>query len=208
MNHLLTGLAMILVLAGNGCAASTASAEGVRPSSMQAVLSLLAAEEHVASAEELSRIGPEVPDLLIRIAQDREQDIAYRARATSYLGYYQGNPTVEPFLSSLVTTPDSPTALLRRGLLSLARVSKGKAIPTISPHLKSQDTLVREAAARALAETDDAAALDVLRQAASQEREPYLRQKMYEIAEIAAERSARSRPKPEVQEQPDGASTR
>ena len=205
MNHLLTGLAMILVLAGNGCVASAASAEGVRPSSMQAVLSLLAAEEHVASAGELARIGPEGPDLVFRIAQDREQDIAYRARATSYLGYYQGNPKVEPFLSSLVTTPEP---LLRRGLLSLARVSKGKAVPTISPHLKSQDTLVREAAAQALAETDDVAALDVLRQAASQEREPYLRQKMYEIAEIAAERSSQLQPHPEKNTQPSGLSTR
>ncbi len=190
MKRILAGLSVILAIATGGCAASNASAEATRTSKMQALQSLLAAEEHVASLDDLNRIGSDMPDLLIRLAQDREQDIAYRARATSYLGYYQGNPKVEQFLSNLVTAPEPPAPMLRRGLTALARVSKGKAVSTITPHLKSADTLVREAAAQALLETDDAGAVQILHDAALQEREPFLKKKLSELAETADRKRA------------------
>lgn len=198
MKDILTGFAIALVLSSAGCAASNASAEAGRTSKLQTLQSLLAAEEHVASAEELNRIGPEVPDLLIGLAQDRNQDIAHRARATSYLGYYEGNPKVEAFLSGLVKAPESETPLLRRGLRALAHVSKGKAVPTISPHLKSTDTLVREAAAQALADTEDAGALRTLQEAAAQEREPFLKKRMQEMADTAGDQGRKLKPAPDA----------
>lgn len=187
MKPLCTAITVISILAAWGCTASNASAEAARTSQLRTVMSILAAEEHVATEEELARIGPDVPELLITLAQDPQQDVAFRARATSYMGYYQGNVNVERFLSSLVSNPDSSPPLLRRGLTALAHVSKGKAIPAISPHLKSSDVLVREAAARAMIETGDPAARKILQDAAATEREPFLRKKMHDMADAAAD---------------------
>ncbi|MFO0775643.1 MAG: HEAT repeat domain-containing protein [Nitrospiraceae bacterium] len=188
MTRLLTALTIMMLVGQYGCAASNASAEGARTTTRQSLQNLLAAEEHVATAEELQKFGPDVPTHLIAIAQDPDQDIAYRARATSYLGYYQNDPKVEAFLGSLVKDPKPNQPLLRRGLIALARVSKGKATSTIAPHLQSTDTLVREAAAHALVETDDAGALKMVQDAATHERESFLKKKMTELADRAAER--------------------
>ena len=205
MKSLYTAITAVAILVAWGCAASNASAEATRTTQLRTIMSIVAAEEHVATAEELTRLGPDVPEMLIALAQDQDQDIAYRARATSYLGYYQGNPDVERFLSTLLSTPDAPAPLLRRGLSSLAHVSKGKAIPAISPHLKSPDVLVREAAARAMADTEDPAALKMLQETAATERESFLRKKMYDMLETQAgrtetpRRGARQGPDSEVQ---------
>ncbi|GKS59738.1 hypothetical protein YTPLAS18_32650 [Nitrospira sp.] len=187
MKSLSIAITVVLILAAWGCVASNASAEAARTTQLHTIMSLLAAEEHVATAEDLARIGPDVPELLTTLAQDHQLDIAYRARATSYLGYYQGNSSVGRFLSSLVSTPNPPAPLLRRGLTALAHVSKGKAIPAIAPHLKSSDVLVREAAARAMVDTGDPAALKALKEAAATEREPFLQKKMHDMAGTAVD---------------------
>lgn len=186
MMRLLPILAILPLLAQSGCAASTAAADAGQSTTHQAVHNLLAAEEYVATAADLQRLGPDVPTHLIQIAQDPDQDIAYRARAVSYLGQYHDNPAVEAFLSTLVQTPSAPPTMLRRGLVALARASKARATSTIMPHLTAPDTLLREAAAKALIETEDARALKLVQDAAMQEREPFLKKKMHELADTAS----------------------
>lgn len=208
MTRLLATLSMILLLVHSGCAASTASADAGRSSAQQTVQSLLAAEEYVATAADLKRLGPDVPSQLMRIAQDPDQDIAHRARAVSYLGYYQDHPTVETYLSTLVQTPAAPPTLLRRGLVALARSAKAKATSRIAPHLSSSDTLVREAAAKALIETEDTRALQMVHEAATQEHEPFLKKKMHDLADTAASGRLKSTVPPTPQATPEVESTR
>jgi HEAT repeat protein len=150
--------------------------------SRQAVLDMLSGYEHIPSTQELQALGPEVPSVLMQIVQDNGVKKYRRLRALSLLQHYPDNPEVTTFLTSLLSKKDLPSGFRRATLLSLGHAAKGKAIPTLTPYLSSTDTHVREAAAQALMATGDPTVGAILKAAAEQESEPFLKKHLEEMS--------------------------
>ncbi len=172
---------LLTLLLWTGCAASAVWAEP--RASRSTVLELLSGYEYSPAREDLERLGPGVPEVLMDIVTDPEMLKYQRLRALDLLKYYPEHPEVEGFLTNLLSDKALPSGFQRIAMRSLARTSKGKAIDRLKPYLSSPDVHTREAAAQALYETGDPSIGAVLKGAAIKESEPFLKQSMMKMGE-------------------------
>lgn len=172
-------LVLVCVLAVTGCR-DIARAE---PDTKAALRALLSAEEVTVRPKTLSDLGIGVPQILIEVAQNTEEDPLLRSRALSLLRHYPDDPRVAAFLEAMVGQKGLDPVLLRSALHSHAVVSRSKAIPALAPYLSSEDPLIREAAGRALVATKDQGAMAMVKQAADRESDPSVKQTLHHLAD-------------------------
>jgi HEAT repeat protein len=172
-------LALLSVVIVTGCR-DIAQAE---PDARAALRALLSAEEVTVTPKTLSDMGSGVPQLLMEVAQNPEEDPLLRSRALSFLRHYPDDPRVAAFLEGMVNQKGLNPVLLRSALHSHGAVSRGKAVPALAPYLASEDPLIREAAGRALAATKDQGAMAMVKQAADRESDPSVKQTLQHFAD-------------------------
>lgn len=172
-------LVVLFVIGVTGCR-DLAQAEPDRRAALRALLS---AEEVRVTPKTLSDLGSGVPQLLMEVAQNAEEDPLLRSRALSLLRHYPDEPRVAAFLEGMVNQKGLNPVLLRSALHSHGTVSRGKAVPALAPYLSSEDPLIREAAGRALAATRDQGAMAMVKQAADREGDPSVKRTLQRLAE-------------------------
>jgi HEAT repeat protein len=172
-------LVLVCVVAVTGCR-DIARAE---PDTRAALRALLSAEEVTVTSKTLSDLGSGVPQILIEVAQNTEEDPLLRSRALSLLRHYPDDPRVAAFLEAVVSQTGLDPVLLRSALHSHGAVSRGKAIPALAPYLSSEDPLIREAAGRGLVATKDQSAMAMVKEAADRERDPSVKQTLHRLAD-------------------------
>lgn len=172
-------LALVSLVAATGCR-DIARAE---PDTRAALRALLSAEEVTVTPKTLSDMGSDVPQRLMEVAQNAEEDPLLRSRALSLLRHYPDDPRVALFLEGMVNQKGLNPVLLRSALYSHGVVSRGKAVPALAPYLSSEDPLTREAAARALTATKDQGAMAMVKQAADREGDPSVKQTLQRLVD-------------------------
>ncbi len=157
---------------------------GAQPTqaSREALLRMLSGYEYVPSAQDLARLGPSVPDLLMQIVKDPVAMRYHRLRALGLLRHYPDQTDVQGFLTNLLSEPNLPDGFLRPTILTLGQTAKAKAMTTITPFLSSKDVHIREAAAKALFATGEPSIAGLLTEAAVHESEPFLKKSMEKMS--------------------------
>ena len=179
----LVGIGISLVLVSVVAVAGCRDIAQAEPDTRAALRALLSAEEVTVTPKTLSDLGSGVPQLLMEVAQDAEEDPLLRSRALSLLRHYPDDPRVAAFLEGMVNQKALNPVLLRSALHSHGAVSRGKAVPALAPYLSSEDPLIREAAGRALAATKDQGAMAMVKQAADREGDPSVKQTLQRLAD-------------------------
>jgi HEAT repeat protein len=114
----------------------------------QQVVDLLSAYEEAPSSQELSALGPTVPDVLRSYAQDSRKPLSMRARAIHALGWYP-DATDHALLLSWATGSDTPDIFRRKAVFALVNGWGEVAVPEVAPLFSSTDVQLRLAIVRA-----------------------------------------------------------
>lgn len=166
-------LALVALLASPFASASPATAAPSASKAGQAsrLWELLQAPHPQVDAKVLARIGPDVMQLLIETATAPRIDAPVRLRALGWLQWYPCSASKAVLMEALRARSASVGAM-RVALRALAVGFGGAALPVLGEHLLHRDALVREAAAYALGDVDQAKARSMLDDRL--EREPEL----------------------------------
>jgi HEAT repeat protein len=132
----------------------------------QRLVRVLSAHEFAPSRNVFDRIGPDVNQLLVRIASSTEHRPSLRVRAVSALSIYPSDRSRRflgglLFERELVGTP-SGTLLRREAMRSLAVGFGGEVVDELAPLKDDGDAQIREGCAHALGETKSPRAVPVL----------------------------------------------
>ncbi len=126
-----------------------------------ALLTLLKAPHPQIQGPALSRLGPDVPALLVEYATSIDQPPQVRLRALAWLQWFPTSQSKAVLLETLrAKEVDVPTT--RVCLRALAMAFGPEMLPTERDYLEHKNVHVREAAAYALGDIDDRRVRDVL----------------------------------------------
>ncbi len=140
-----------------GHAAPTASKAG----QANRLWELLQAPHPQVDAQVLQRIGPDVMQLLIETATAPRMDTPVRLRALGWLQWYPCTASKAVLMEALRARSAS-VGTVRVALRALGVGFGAAAVPVLGEHLLHPDPLVREAAAYALGDVDEAKARSML----------------------------------------------
>jgi hypothetical protein len=148
------GLTLVLALAAPAAQAAP-SAKLTRQ-----VHTLLNAPEHVPSAAEWQKLGPDAAEVLRSVALDEKTLLLRRGRAATALAYFPSTDS-KAALVALVGADRVPWLLRGKAAGALAAAWRAEALAPLAPLLAHDHKRLREAAVKAvgLVETDEARAL-------------------------------------------------
>ena len=161
--------------AGSPPAASRGPAATTRPLQSAALLDLLRAPHPTdIDRRRLDRIGPDIPALLVEHATNARLDSQPRLRALGWLQYYP-TPRSHAVLLEVLNARAADTPTVRVAVRAFAIAFPTGALDTVRPFLAHRDAFVREAAAFAVGDLDDARARAVLEDHLPREAEIFVR---------------------------------
>lgn len=126
------------------------------------VMALLAAFEHVPSAEEFTSLGSGAQDVLVSVAKDEAQAPFVRGRAVWALQYFPNDAT-RTTIAALLACDDLDESIVERAVQALAFAFGQGALANVRGYLDDGRADVREAAARALGTIGGDEAVRILR---------------------------------------------
>ncbi|MFO0701405.1 MAG: HEAT repeat domain-containing protein [Nitrospira sp.] len=139
---------------------------------------LLSGYEYLPSGTDLDQLGSGVAHWLVEIVTDQGALNVRRMRALKLLALYAEQPAVHHFLDQFLDRTDQPFVYRRAALIALGSVPDGKSVDRIAGFLDSSNLQLRSAAALALANTRHQRAATLLKQAAAEEQDSALQEKM------------------------------
>jgi HEAT repeat protein len=142
---------------------SAVLAEDTKPRHVQAgaLMSLLKAPHPQIEGPALTRLGPDVPALLVEYATSTDQPVQVRLRALSWLQWFPTSQS-RAVLQEMLRARDVDVRTIRICLRALAVAFGSEMLPLEREYLEHKDVQVREAAAYALGDIDDRRVRDVL----------------------------------------------
>lgn len=115
----------------------------------QRVEVLLSGIEDVPSEEDWARLGDAAVPALVEIARDRKAKVVKRGRAAIGLGNFDTDSSKQA-LRMLLVDSSTPTLLLRKSMIALARLEGPAAVQPVAKHLDHKSKRVREQAIKTL----------------------------------------------------------
>ncbi|MSP92859.1 MAG: HEAT repeat domain-containing protein [Myxococcales bacterium] len=179
MRHVIA-LALLVVASfathdGRAAPPAKAPPATTRPLQSAALLDLLRAPHPTGiDRRRLDRIGPDIPALLVEHATNARLDSQPRLRALGWLQYY-ATPRTHAVLHEVMNARAVDTPTVRIAVRAFAIAFPTGALDTVRPFLQHRDPYVREAAAFALGDLDDARARAVLEDFLPRETELFVR---------------------------------
>ena len=150
---------------------------------------LLQAPHPQVDAKVLTRIGPDVMQLLIETATAPSIDAPIRLRALGWLQWYPCAASKAVLMEAL-RARDARVGTIRVALRALAVGFGGAALPVLGEHLLHRDALVREAAAYALGDVEAPKARHMLDDRLERETELAVRDAIVAALQRHVDRSA------------------
>ncbi len=155
-----------------------------------ALMTLLKAPHPQIQGPALTRIGPDVPELLVEYATSIQQPVQVRLRALSWLQWFP-SPQSKAVLKSTLQASNVDVRTTRVCLRALAVGFGAEMLPTEREYLEHKDVQIREAAAYALGDIEDRRVRDVLVAHLDRERDIAVRDAiMASLKRISARESA------------------
>jgi HEAT repeat protein len=151
-------------------------AAAVDPRVRDGLVSALSGFEHIASKEELDRLGspPALVAALSSIYDDASAEMFVRVNALASLRFYP-LPQSRAVLERALMSPDTPDPARRSAVKAYGAGFGAKAVPILDRLLDHPELHTRNAAAGTLAAIHDPRAQDALRRRLPQEKEPLVR---------------------------------
>ncbi len=146
------------------CAAPAwAAGDDTKPRHVQAgaLMTLLKAPHPEIQGPALSRLGPDVPALLVEYATSIDQPVQVRLRALSWLQWFPSSQS-KAVLMDVLRAKNTDVRTIRVCLRALAAGFGAEMLTTERDYLEHKNVHVREAAAWALGDIDDRRVRDVL----------------------------------------------
>ena len=135
---------------------------------------LLSGIEDVPSDEDWARLGDAAVPALVEIVRDRQAKVVKRGRAAIGLGNFDTD-TSRQALRMLLVDSTTPSLLLRKSMIALARLEGDGATDAVAKHLDHKSKRVREQAIKTLGELQTAPAQAALGARAKVEKSRYLK---------------------------------
>jgi HEAT repeat protein len=137
------------------------------------VIGMLSAYESMPSRDEWLALGDGAVPILIGIVGDGEEISFRRVRALTALGYFPDLRALQT-LSTWAADTTAPGSLRRAALLALATRDMPRAMPILESVLAASDPLMRQVAVKALAQSSEPGARQLLEDHRAHEQEPFL----------------------------------
>ena len=169
MKRILIGLTLALALSATATVSAEPSAKVQRQ-----VHTLLNAPEHVPSAAEWQRLGPDAAEVLVNVLVDGKTLALKRGRAASALAHF-ASETSKQALVTVVGDGDAPWILRGKAARTLAVSYQGDALVHVAPLLGADHKRLREAAIKAVGLVKVKQSRSLLEGRLSAEKDKYLR---------------------------------
>jgi HEAT repeat protein len=178
MKRFLIGLTFSLALALPASAAPSAKVE-------QQVQVLLSAPEHVPTAAEWQKLGPDAADVLRTVALDSKTLVLKRGRAAAALGFFKSESSKQVLIAIAADTK-APWLLRGKAARTLASSWQNESLPVVQPLFSSDNKRRRAAAVKALGLVPTKESRQLLTSRSKVEKDAYVRDLIAQTLERVA----------------------